>query len=347
MKKHHPSITLQHLLLSFLCIFVVSLLTRFAIVSSASPSKMIAVAQEPTPIPTTEEGLITTIPTGKQTPTEEITPEENQSIDALAFPTVDLPHLPTKFNTIDFPVVMYHFVETQNKINNHKAIIRKQTNSFTSYIDYSKKDSVRITLDRDPAAFEKDLQLLQKYGFTSYFVKEIPLLLQGKISLQKKSIALTFDDGYRDFYENAFPLLKKYKMKATLYVVYNYIGKAGFVTADDIRDMVQSGFIEIGSHTLSHVDLNKTPEAIARKELFLSKSKLEEISGTSVLSFAYPYGIVTANAQRFAREAGYVAAVTTAQGRVQSANREYLITRLRPGSLTEDTIKKNFLNVKK
>ncbi|MEI6222390.1 MAG: polysaccharide deacetylase family protein [bacterium] len=347
MKKRSATFTLQHLLLGILCVLVVSFLARFAMVSFASPSRMIAVAQEPTPTPTIDDELTTTIPSEAQTPIEEVTPEENQSIDALAFPTVDIPNAPTKFSKIDFPVVMYHFVEKRDKINTHKAIIRKQANSYKSYIDYTKKDGVRATLDRDPATFEKDLQLLQKYGFTSYFIKEIPLLFQGKIALQKKSIALTFDDGYRDFYENAFPLLKKYKMKATLYVVYDYIGKEGFVTEDDIRDMVQSGFIEIGSHTLGHVDLNKTPDAIAKKEIFLSKSKLEEITGISVLSFAYPYGIITTNAQRFAREAGYVAAVTTAQGRVQSASREYLITRLRPGSLTEDTIKKNFSNVKK
>jgi len=131
--------------------------------------------------------------------------------------------------------------------------------------------------------------------------------------ITNRSICLTFDDAYYDFYYYVFPLLKKYNLKALLAVpsafildetniepekrlslkhqdIYeNYQASAPFCTYAELREMVQSGHVEIASHSMNHVNL--TQEGVdLEKEIFGSKVMLEDKLGCRIDSFVLPFG---------------------------------------------------------
>ena len=82
------------------------------------------------------------------------------------------------------------------------------------YVEYVKDplDTIRKSLSITPFVFDKELEEIKNNNYQTLFVKEIPKIFKGDLHYNSKSIALTFDDGYEDFYTDAFPLLKKYKI---------------------------------------------------------------------------------------------------------------------------------------
>ena len=143
--------------------------------------------------------------------------------------------------------------------------------------------------------------------------------------ITSRSICLTFDDAYYDFYYYVFPLLKKYNLKALLAVpsafildetniesekrlslkhqdIYeNYQTFAPFCTYVELRKMVQSGHVQIASHSMNHVNL--TQEGVdLEKEIFGSKVMLEEKLGCRIDSFVLPFGKYNDAAVALARE---------------------------------------------
>ncbi len=146
-----------------------------------------------------------------------------------------------------------------------------------------------------------------------------------------KTIAITFDDGYADNLINALPVLKKYNACATVYVVVDRhdrdwstykkahhntgeLAKEPKLTDDQVQIMVDSGLIEIGSHTLTHANLSAIGDAQRQTEMTESRLVLQHLTGQAIDSFAYPFGIYTDVDVRAAKQAGYVTAVTTIEG---------------------------------
>jgi peptidoglycan/xylan/chitin deacetylase (PgdA/CDA1 family) len=144
---------------------------------------------------------------------------------------------------------------------------------------------------------------------------------------------LTFDDGYRDFYTDAYPLLKKYKIKSTLYMISGYIGRNDFLTQKQLREIAASGLVEIGSHTVSHISLAKATPAQSRLQIFESKRALETQIGTPVATFAYPFGAYTSQSALLVKEASYSAAVSTRNGWQQAESDLFALYRVRAGAL--------------
>lgn len=143
-----------------------------------------------------------------------------------------------------------------------------------------------------------------------------------------KTVALTFDDGYRDFYTTAYPFLKQNKIPATLFVIIQDIGKSGNVTWEMLEEMQASGLVEIGSHTVHHYNLARSSERNVRAEIFDSKKILDEKLGAKVKVLAYPYGVTSPIAMRLAEEAGYLGAVRVLAGKRPSANNMYTWRRM-------------------
>lgn len=201
------------------------------------------------------------------------------------------------------------------------------------YIEYVKDagDLIRKKLDITPANFESQLKSLKEAGFTTYFVRDIPGLFHTKSRLSSKDVILTFDDGYEDFYTDAFPILKKYQMKATLYVVNNFIGLKGYLNEGELREIIDSGVVEIGAHTLDHVYLKRAPLSYARREILESKKLLEDKFGIKVDTFAYPYGAFSKEVADLVKEASYTAAVSVIPGVYQSEENLFYLSRIRPG----------------
>ena len=130
------------------------------------------------------------------------------------------------------------------------------------------------------------------------------------------SVVLTFDDGYRDNYMTVFPLLKQYNFPATIFITTDFIGNPEYCSAEELREMHDSGFISIEPHTLSHPKLAKLPRADAEREMCESRRVLQEILGTTPTLFAYPYGNFSDETVGLAREMGFAGAVTVEEGTI-------------------------------
>ena len=169
------------------------------------------------------------------------------------------------------------------------------------------------------AQLRKQLLLLDRLGFTPITFNDYLLYINGELSLPRKPIILSFDDGYEDVYRIAFPMLKEFGMKAIFFVlgdssiktdVWNNgdgTAPSRLINDEQITDMHESGF-EIGSHTMTHPKLTLMPINIAWEEISVSKQQLEFIIKSTVKSFSYPYGAVNSSIKRLVIRAGYLIA---------------------------------------
>ena len=128
-----------------------------------------------------------------------------------------------------------------------------------------------------------------------------------------KKIVITFDDGYRDNYENAFLIMKKLGFKGTIFCIGEKIGQAGYLTKEEIREMAKSGF-EFGSHTLSHRDLPTLHSTEKEREIKDSKSFLSNELELNADYFCYPRGLYDPESVELVKQAGYRAACSNAPG---------------------------------
>jgi len=227
---------------------------------------------------------------------------------------------PAPLGSLKLPIVMFHYVE---------------------YVQNS-GDTLRMKLDTSPLVFDFELKALKDNNYQTYFVRDIPAILKSGNVPTQKSIVLTFDDGYEDFYQNVFPLLKKYQFKATIYIIANFIGRPGFMTESQIQELVNSGIIELGAHTLTHPSLKSIPIDVAKIQIFGSKQKLEELFHVPVTTFAYPGGSYNDVVVEFVKEASFSAALTTKPGVTLFADHLFELPRIRPGFLTIPLIKSYF-----
>jgi peptidoglycan/xylan/chitin deacetylase (PgdA/CDA1 family) len=126
-----------------------------------------------------------------------------------------------------------------------------------------------------------------------------------KESFWERKTAITFDDGYLDNYQYAFPLLKALGFAAAFFITTEDVGKEGFMTWDMLREMAAVPGIEIGSHTLKHKPLSDMPEKEARMSLVTSKKILEEKLSREIKAIAYPCGSFNEKIVEMTRSAGY------------------------------------------
>lgn len=192
-------------------------------------------------------------------------------------------------------------------------------------------DKYRLDLSVTPANFEAQMEYLAVEGYTPIRVSDLSeYLLYGEPALPAKPIVLTFDDGYLDNYQNAFPVLKKYKFVATFNVITDFADgkKTGYMNWDQLEDMAING-MEIGSHTLDHPDLSRKPRVYQLNEILGSKSVIEARIGTPVKTFCYPAGSYDATTLDVLRSAGYVAALTEINGTRQMTENLFELRRIR------------------
>lgn len=164
--------------------------------------------------------------------------------------------------------------------------------------------SVASGMNMPPAKFEKLLQLLTAKNYRFVTVSEMM-----DSSNKGGLIALTFDDGFADNYHYAFPLLKKYQAKATIYLAPD-IKNIESLGAEQIQEMAASGIIEFGAHTLNHVNLTTLSPEEAEREMQGSRQRVIALVG-SCRSFAYPFGRFHEQHEQMAEKAGFDSAVST------------------------------------
>lgn len=190
-----------------------------------------------------------------------------------------------------------------------------------------------------PKTFAAHLSVLRALGYQSITLSEVPSALAGRCPAGKP-IALTFDDGFADFFEHAYPMLCEYGHTATMFLPTASIGdeRKTFrgrtcLTWDEVRTISRAG-IEFGSHTVSHPQLHDLPEAAIRAELSDSRTMIEDRLGVGISSFSYPFAVPQTDApfiktvRRLLVESGYRQGVCTKVGRCHSGSDLLMLERI-------------------
>ncbi len=182
-------------------------------------------------------------------------------------------------------------------------------------------------LETSAAVFARQMDFLHRRGYSVMGPEELLLRIKSGAK-PRKEVVLTFDDGHSDCYENALPVLEKYGFKAIFFVIGDWVGKPGFMTWDQLKDLQRRGHV-VGSHSMSHGFLTAIPIAEAKQEVYNSKHLIEEMLHSDVAWFCYPAGRFNPRIERLVQEAGYSGAFASAPGRAFSNTDAYAIKRIR------------------
>lgn len=190
--------------------------------------------------------------------------------------------------------------------------------------------------------FRRQLEYLFAHGYQSVTVKDV---LAGRTGLDARSVVLTFDDGYLDNYEVAFPLLQELECKACVFAVGNFSFRknwwdatppkdARLLDGSHMREMARHG-IEFGAHGMTHRSLVALDAATMRRELLDARAVLEDAVGMRVGSIAYPYGEVDADVKTSVREAGFSSAFAVNSGPLSFFEDRFEIRRVLMGNRSD------------
>ena len=226
------------------------------------------------PIPTT---TITSTPlppteTITVTPTSTITP----TFTASPIPTAAWIHQGP--DTVIVPIILYHWIAV-SPINSQYYV--------------------------PPEKFEEEMKLLHDWGYTTITTQLLIKAISEGADLPPRPILITFDDGHLNNYTTAFPIMQKYGFTGVLYIIANYMGTDQYMNADEIKEMAAAGW-EVGSHTISHMDLTTLDPYGQRHEIVDSRTLLENALGVPILTIAYPFGISDPGVLDYAHFAGYI-----------------------------------------
>lgn len=182
----------------------------------------------------------------------------------------------TKNANVKIPILLYH--------------------DFVTTVPDSDPDNFNYI--NTPQSYEENIKVLIEDGYKFISFQELYDANNGKIELPEKPILVTLDDGYYSNYEYIFPILKKYNVKASIFIVTDKIGKEidgkKYLSWEQCKEMQDSGLVEIFSHSKKHVFYDKLPVRMIRDDVIESYKIIEENLGRKNLKvFAYPYGAYT------------------------------------------------------
>lgn len=205
--------------------------------------------------------------------------------------------------TINVPILCYHSVST-NPLDLENYTISKEE-------------------------FKADVAYFKSKGYNFITPSELP-----SVSGDYDNIILSFDDGYKDFYTNVFPILKEYNAKAVVYIIGSRIGKTGYLNQWEIKEMDESGLVEIGNHTdILHfrakdllISWYNDPFMLEEAAYDIGKcnQRLYEIIGHYPQAISYPYGAYSEALERKVKdELMFLTSVTTVHGIVKYSSNVY------------------------
>lgn len=205
-----------------------------------------------------------------------------------------------KYNSKSIPVLYYHS------------------------IDYEKGNELRIPKEK----FREQMKYLKDTGYTTLTLNELYNFLAYNKPVPDKSVVITFDDGYKDNYENAFPILKEFGFRATVFMITSSINNdKNFLTSSQLKQMDSYG-IDIESHTVNHNKLDGLTCDKQIQTLKDSKEFLEKLLNKKVKYIAYPYGKWNENAIKALKTEGYSMAFTTTGGWANKVQGIYTLDRV-------------------
>jgi peptidoglycan/xylan/chitin deacetylase (PgdA/CDA1 family) len=238
------------------------------------------------------------MPTGTPTPIPTPKPLTFSEMNSLYGPCVYL------------PTFMYHHVQ-DGKV----AAQKKQT-----------------ALSVDTGYFQRQMQYLADKGYTVVSMNDLIGFFDSGTTLPKKSVLLTFDDAYDDFYFNVYPILRNFSFKGTLFTPTGLVGNPGYISWGQISDANSSGLVLFANHTWSHKNI-KADSSVVDKEISTADTQLIERGLNNPKVFAYPYGIVGSYAEGVLAKLGYKLAFTTQPGSVLCKKQRLSLPRVRIGDM--------------
>ena len=188
-----------------------------------------------------------------------------------------------------------------------------------------------------PSVFAMQMHTLFLLGYQGLSMTALMPYLQGKKT--GKVVGITFDDGYLNNLENAAGVLKRFNFSSTCYVVSELLGKtnewdralgiasASLMDLDQLKQWIASGQ-EVGSHTQHHVDLTTTDSQTSHSEILNSRISLSQQLNTDIQQLCYPYGRYASEHVDIVKSSGYIAATTTARGKVHADDSAFELRRV-------------------
>ena len=163
---------------------------------------------------------------------------------------------------VTVPILLYHSISDENSEDNRYAV------SVTD--------------------FKNQMEHLRYWGYSPVTIKQLVDHLKKGYSLPRRPVVISFDDGYLDVYQNAFPIMEHYGFTGTVYIVANRLESDGFLQVEQLKELLDHGW-DVGSHSMTHTELTQN-HALVRKEILQSRLDLENALSIKIFSFAYPFG---------------------------------------------------------
>jgi peptidoglycan/xylan/chitin deacetylase (PgdA/CDA1 family) len=207
------------------------------------------------------------------------------------------------------PVLMYHHVETED----------------------SAKQNKREYLNVPPDTFKKQMEYLVAKGYNTISPTDLISYFDSGTDLPSKPILITFDDGYVDNGDLAFPILRSLNLKATIYIPTGLMENHDYLTWAKIDEMKSSGLINFGNHTWSHTNVGVGHDKV-KTEITTADTQLSDRGLNTPKTFVYPYGIDTKFGEQILSDLGYKLAFTTVSGRYQCKKQRLSLPRIRIGN---------------
>ena len=206
-------------------------------------------------------------------------------------------------------------------------------------LGYHSIDEDDTIISFPPGEFRRQMAFLKEEGYRSLYLDEYLDSLRGDAFEDGRSVVITFDDGFRSNYEQAFPILQEHGLKATVFLATDYVGRRSTwyeETADarafpmlswaEIREMARGG-VRFEAHTCSHPHLPAIPRETAREEIDRNRRIIEEKLGRPCRFFCYPYGEYNTDVVAILKDLGFAGACTTDGGTCAYGHDPFLLKR--------------------
>jgi len=179
-----------------------------------------------------------------------------------------------------------------------------------------------------PGTFRNQVMFLKRNGFSVISLEEFTSASASAKLLPYKCVVLTFDDGYENNYQNAFPVLREAGYPATLFIPSDFIGQPGYITVEQAKEMAAHK-VTIGAHGKTHDYLTSVTPKKLHDEIQVAKERLEAAVGQPVRFFCYPLGAYNEQIKKWVKTAGYSGACTTNRSPLPLNNDVYALNRIK------------------
>lgn len=190
-------------------------------------------------------------------------------------------------------------------------------------------DKQRDYLSVSPEKFEEQMKYLSENEYQTISLDTLYAALKKQATLPSKPVILTFDDGYTDFFYNAYPILKRFNLSATVFIPTGLMDQGYYLSWSQIKEMSSSGLVIFGAHTVHHYNLPSLSSGVLISELKESKQILQVQLGVPINFMAYPNGATNGFVISAVQSQGYIGAVGTWPSKLQSEGSIYNLPRLK------------------